>query len=111
MIGRTVSHYRVISHLGTGGMGTVWLAEDTKLHRHVAPFVKDGRPIALDGAMPLLVDTTGRPGPATWEHGKYPAEQDDYPVTGVSWYEAAAYARWAGKSLPTIYHWSRAADP
>ena len=36
--------------------------------------------------------------------------QDDYPVTGVSWYEAAAYARWAGKSLPTIYHWSRAAD-
>ena len=29
---------------------------------------------------------------------------------GVSWYEAAAYARWAGKSLPTIYHWSRAAD-
>ena len=36
MIGGTVSHYRVISHLGTGGMGTVWLAEDTKLHRHVA---------------------------------------------------------------------------
>src|SRR6185503_9291165 len=28
---------------------------------------------------------------------------------GVSWYEAAAYARWAGKSLPSIYHWSRAA--
>ena len=31
-------------------------------------------------------------------------------MSGVSWYEAAAYARWAGKSLPTIYHWSRAAD-
>jgi dienelactone hydrolase len=27
----------------------------------------------------------------------------------VSWYEAAAYAAWAGKSLPTIYHWARAA--
>jgi formylglycine-generating enzyme required for sulfatase activity/dienelactone hydrolase/predicted Ser/Thr protein kinase len=74
------------------------------------PFVKDGRPIAFDAAMALLVDTTGRPGPATWEQGAYPAGQDDYPVTGVSWYEAAAYARWAGKSLPTIYHWSRAAD-
>ena len=36
--------------------------------------------------------------------------QDDYPVGGVSWYEAAAFARWAGKSLPTIYHWARAAD-
>jgi pimeloyl-ACP methyl ester carboxylesterase len=30
-------------------------------------------------------------------------------VTGVSWYEAAAYAAWAGKSLPTIYHWNRVA--
>jgi hypothetical protein len=74
------------------------------------PFVKDGRPVAFHGAVALLVDTTGKPGPATWEQGKYPAGQDDYPVTGVSWYEAAAYARWAGKSLPTIYHWSRAAD-
>ena len=27
----------------------------------------------------------------------------------MSWHEAAAYARWAGKSLPTIYHWTRAA--
>ena len=74
------------------------------------PFVKDGQLIAFAAAMPLFVDTTGRPGPATWEQGSYPGGQDDYPVTGVSWYEAAAYARWAGKSLPTIYHWSRAAD-
>ena len=28
----------------------------------------------------------------------------------MSWYEAAAYAAFAGKSLPTIYHWYRAAD-
>jgi formylglycine-generating enzyme required for sulfatase activity len=41
--------------------------------------------------------------------GSYLSGQEDYPVAGVSWYEAAAYARWAGKSLPTIYHWSRAA--
>ena len=34
-----------------------------------------------------------------------------YPVTGISWYEAAAYAEFAGKSLPTIYHWNRAAGP
>jgi formylglycine-generating enzyme required for sulfatase activity len=37
--------------------------------------------------------------------GSYPAGQDDYPVSGVSWYEAAAYADFAGKSLPTVYHW------
>ena len=74
------------------------------------PFVKDGKSIAFDAAMALLVDTTGKPGPATWEQGAYPVEQADYPVTGVSWYESAAYARWAGKSLPSIFHWSRVAD-
>ncbi len=74
------------------------------------PFVTDGRSIAFVDAMALLVDSTGRPGPATWEQGAYPAGQDDYPVSGVSWYEASAFARWAGKALPTIYHWSRAAD-
>ena len=74
------------------------------------PFVHEGRRLTFDAAMARFRDATGRPGPATWELGAYVAGQDDHPVAGVSWYEAAAYARWAGKSLPTLYHWSRAAD-
>ena len=60
--------------------------------------------------MALLRDATGRPGPAGWELGSHPEGQEDYPVSGVSWYEAAAYAEFAGKSLPTFFHWYRAAE-
>jgi dienelactone hydrolase len=71
-------------------------------------FVLEGRVIDRDEALAMFVDQTGRPGPATWDAGDFPDGLDDYPVTGVSWYEAAAYAEFAGKSLPTIDHWYRA---
>ena len=67
-----------------------------------APFL-----CASDGEIP-----TGRPGPAGWELGSYPAERAESPVSGVGWYEAAAYAEFADKQLPTVFHWWRAAvDP
>ena len=74
------------------------------------PFVRDGRPVAYDDAVREFRDATGRAGPSTWELGHYPDGQDDYPVSGVSWYEAAAYARFAGRQLPTIHHWRTAAN-
>jgi len=70
-----------------------------------APFVRGSTTLTFEQGMALLVDTTGRPGPATWEGGTYPAGQDDYPVRGVNWYEAAAFAAFSGKQLPTIVHW------
>ncbi len=73
------------------------------------PFERDGQVVEFDDAMRELVDTTGRPGPATWELGDYPKGKAEHPVGGVSWYEAAAYARFREKSLPTIFHWIAAA--
>jgi len=69
------------------------------------PFVKDGRTLSWEEAQKLFKDKTGKPGPATWVVGDYPDGENDHPVSGVSWYEAAAYAEFVGKRLPTIYHW------
>jgi len=68
-------------------------------------FVKAGKTLSWEDAMAEFVDTTGRPGPSTWTGGDYPDGKDDYPVSGISWYEAAAYAEFEGKSLPSVVHW------
>jgi dienelactone hydrolase len=72
-------------------------------------FAKEGKELPWQAGMAELVDQTSRPGPATWQAGDYPKGQDDYPVSGVSWYEAVAYAKYAGKTLPTSQHWEVAA--
>jgi hypothetical protein len=71
---------------------------------------ESGVEILWEAAMERFTDSTGRPGPAGWELGTYPEGRGSYPVGGVSWYEAAAYAAWTGKSLPTVFHWYRAAE-
>ena len=74
------------------------------------PLTQDDRELTLEQAASLFVDSTGRPGPAGWELGSYHDGTAEEPVGGISWYEAAAFAAWAGKSLPTVFHWHRAAQ-
>jgi formylglycine-generating enzyme required for sulfatase activity/dienelactone hydrolase len=74
------------------------------------PVVKDGRELSWPEAASLFLDSTGRPGPATWELGEFLSGQSEYPVGGVSWYEAAAYCGSLGKTLPGVFHWARAAS-
>ncbi len=69
-------------------------------------FVKDGRHLSWEEALAGFVDQSSLPGPAGWQAGDYPPGQDDYPVSGISWYEAAAYAEFVGKSLPSSLHWT-----
>jgi len=70
------------------------------------PFYSNGEEISSAAAFEEFVDKTGRRGPANWEAGIYPDELENHPVTGISWYEAAAYASYVNKQLPTVFHWS-----
>jgi serine/threonine protein kinase/formylglycine-generating enzyme required for sulfatase activity len=69
----------------------------------------DGRRLPWATAVQRFVDRTGIVGPRLWSGGKYPEGKGDHPVAGISWYEAGAYARWIGKSLPASNQWWRAA--
>jgi eukaryotic-like serine/threonine-protein kinase len=72
------------------------------------PFLADGKRLSFDQAMALFRDGSGRPGPSTWKLGHFPDDAGPLPVTGVSWYEAAAYAEFVKKALPTLGEWNRA---
>ena len=60
------------------------------------PVMKDGKAIPFADAMGMFKDATGRPGPSTWSQGSFAPGQEEMPVSGVSWYEASAYAAFTG---------------
>jgi formylglycine-generating enzyme required for sulfatase activity/dienelactone hydrolase len=79
--------------------------EDAAYWSHL-DIVRDGTTMSWEEAVDDLRDATGRFGPSTWEGGTYAEGTGQHPVSGISWYEAAAYAKYRGKQLPTIYQWS-----
>ena len=73
-------------------------------------FEQKGETIPWQQAMKSFTDLTGKRGPAGWKNSHYPNGKSTYPVGGVSWFEACAYAKFRSKHLPTLHHWKWAAD-
>ncbi|HMS40872.1 MAG TPA: bifunctional serine/threonine-protein kinase/formylglycine-generating enzyme family protein, partial [Pyrinomonadaceae bacterium] len=73
------------------------------------PIMKDGKEIPLEEALQMFKDKTGLPAPRSWTSQTFPEGKADFPVTDITWYEAAAYAEFREKKLPTVFQWEKAA--
>jgi len=78
---------------------------DDNAYENLELWPKDIWPHLID-----FKDLTGLPGPRYWEHGRHDRRLADHPVVGICYYEAAAYAAWAGYRLPTEAEWQMAAS-
>jgi formylglycine-generating enzyme required for sulfatase activity len=56
-----------------------------------------------------FVQATGAEEPAHWRRGAWPEGKADHPVVQIKWDSTNAYAKWAGKRLPTELEWEKAA--
>jgi len=85
-----------------------FLTETPKRTVNVKGFLIDKYPVTNKQYKKFIDATKHRP-PRGWQNRTYPAGMGDHPVTNMFWQDADAYAKWAGKRLPTAEEWEKAA--
>lgn len=83
--------------------------DDNPLHTaRIAPFFIDVHPVS-NAEYARFVSAAGHRVPKLWMDGAPPPGDENHPVVWLSWFDASAYAEWAGKRLPTEDEWEYAA--
>ncbi|MCK6545874.1 formylglycine-generating enzyme family protein [Myxococcota bacterium] len=103
----SVAPFRISATLVTNAEYFVFV--DRGGYRNAALWRPDDELLDSYGGRDGLVDATGRPGPLGWRDGAPLSGTEAHPVTGVSWFEARAYARSVERRLPTEAEWELAA--
>jgi len=62
----------------------------------------------FNSTIKLFTGKYGKLGPSNWSYGKFPSGLENHPVTGISWFEARAYAKFKNLTLPNIFQWTYA---
>ena len=76
---------------------------------YIEAFLIDKYPVTIDGYR-QFVEATDYPPPPSWRGGQPDRKRMRHPVVDVTWEDARAFARWAGKRLPTEAEWEKAAS-
>lgn len=78
-------------------------------HKVNLPAYRIDKYLVTNAQYAKFVAATGHRPPSDWKNGKIQQGMLLFPVTLVNWYDAKAYATWAGKRLPTEAEWEKAA--